>query len=122
MIEFVLIFILTLISCFIFERLQFISDSSELITSYQAQFHIMSNKELSDDVRQKQLFMQITKQLRLLAMLVLKLILVIFPFILIYLLEGLGLPLQTSKFFSTIGIIISTGAVISFIFYKRLNV
>lgn len=113
------IFICTLISCYIFERVTLTKHLHHLLNSYESQFAVMSNKDLSDDLKQKELFKHIKEQLRLLAAISLKMIFFLSPFLLWFLLDFFGLQLYFEETMRLEGIGISILAVILFLLYKK---
>lgn len=119
MIEYSVIFIGTLVSCLVFDKLQLLSTSRLLLDSYKESFAIMGNKTLEDDTRQEQLLDGVKTQLALLIKLIFKIVIVLLPFGALYILEQIGFDLAFKKLFGVTAILVSTAAVILFIFLKR---
>ncbi len=119
MIEYSVIFIGTLVSCLVFDKLQLLSTSRLLLDSYKESFAIMGNKTLEDDTRQEQLLDGVKTQLALLIKLIFKIVIVLLPFGTLYILEQIGFDLAFKKLFGVTAILVSTAAVILFIFLKR---
>ena len=109
------IFILTIVSCFVFDYVNLKSTSIDLINSYKSLPSILINKDISDDEKQKTLLKSSKFQFKKLIELTFKIIFFLSPFSLIILFDiGLSTLLNTNS------VIISIIGVISFIFIKKL--
>ena len=78
---YLLLVILTVISCILFEYSKLSETLNALKTSYSRQFKVMSDKSISDEEKQKLLLAQISKQLVLLGKLILGIFLFVAPFV-----------------------------------------
>ena len=68
------IFILTIVSCFVFDYVNIKSTSIDLINSYKSLPSILSNKNISDDEKQKTLLKSSKFQFKKLTELIIKII------------------------------------------------
>ncbi len=89
------------------------------MSAYRQQFTVMSDKNLKDEEKQKQLMNLIPKQLILLGKLVLGIILFIAPFLSLFLLKILEPDLNPDILITWWGITIPIGTVFLYIYIKR---
>ena len=67
---YIIIIILTLLSCFIFDNLGVHILVQKLVKSYIAQFKLITDNTIDDEVKQKQLLTQISQQIGLIIRLI----------------------------------------------------
>ncbi len=111
--------VLTLMSCILFEYSKLSDTLKALIASYKKQFQVMSNKSITDEAKQKQLFEQIGKQLILIAKLIFGIVLFIAPFLSLFLLQRYEKTLNPDILITWWGILIPIITVILYILIKR---
>ncbi|MEX0291109.1 MAG: hypothetical protein AB3N14_18545 [Flavobacteriaceae bacterium] len=116
---YLLIFILTLLSCFIFDNLGIVALVKNLTSSYKSQLQVMGDKELSDEEKQKALMQQVSKQIGYLLKLIGSILLFIAPFALIFILERFFPGINSAVLYSLEGILISVLAVVLYIVLKK---
>lgn len=109
-----MIFFLTIVSCLVFDSINFKSTSVELINSYKELPSILSNKEISDDEKQKTLLKSSKFQFKKLVELIFKIMVFLSPYSLIILFDISLLTLLKTR-----SVIISLIGVISFILIKK---
>jgi hypothetical protein len=109
------IFFLTIVSCLVFDYVNLKSTSVDLINSYKELPSILSNKDISDDEKQKNLLKSSKFQFKKLIELTFKIIVFLSPFSLIILFDISFLTLLETR-----SVIISIIGVISFILIKKL--
>lgn len=118
MVYFVLV-VLTVLSCILFEYSKLPETLTALIASYKEQFKVMSDKLLTDEVKQKMLFGQIFKQLILIGKLIFGIVLFIAPFLSLFVLERFEETLSPTILVSWLGLVIPVVTVIFYIILKR---
>lgn len=118
MVYFVLV-VLTLISCILFEYTGTSNILKNLTSSYSKQFAVMSDKNLEDNDKQKQLMSLIPKQLLLMGKLILGILIFIAPFLSLYILKFVDQELNPNILVTWWGITIPMVTVIFFIYIKR---
>ena len=116
---YILIFILTLLSCFIFDNLGIVALVKNLTSSYKSQLQVMSDKAISDEEKQKLLMQQVSKQIVYLLKLIGSILLFISPFALIFVLERFFPEVNSAVLYSLEGILISVLAVVLYIVLKK---
>ncbi|MCW5515587.1 hypothetical protein [Muriicola sp. Z0-33] len=119
---YIVIFGLTLLSCFIFDNLGMAPLIRDLTGSYKSQFQVMQNKELTDEEKQKVLLQQVSKQLGYLLKLIGSILLFVAPFGLIFLLEQFIADIHSDILYTLNGILLSLLAVVFYIAVKKLYV
>ncbi|MFS4448782.1 hypothetical protein [Maribacter sp. 2307UL18-2] len=117
--DYLLIFILTICSCLIFDNLGFMALVRNLVSSYKEQFKTMSNKELDDEAKQKALLGLISKQMGYLVKLIFSILLFVAPFALFFLVERFFPQFDSSILYRVEGIGISILAVVLYIIFKK---
>lgn len=118
MVYFVLV-VLTVLSCILFEYSKLPETLTTLVASYKEQFKVMADKSLSDEVKQKMLFGQISKQIVLIGKLIFGIILFIAPFLSLFILERFEETLNPAILVSWWGLVIPIVTVIFYIILKR---
>ena len=111
--------ILTIISCILFEYSGISDTLKTLMAAYRQQFAVMSDKNLTDEVKQKQLMNLIPRQLLLMGKLILGIILFIAPFLSLFLLKFLDEDLNPDILVTWWGILIPVLTVVLYILIKR---
>ncbi|TAI48583.1 hypothetical protein [Flagellimonas allohymeniacidonis] len=111
--------VLTVLSCILFEYSKLPSTLKNLTASYKEQFQIMSNKELSDEAKQKMLFQQISKQLKLIGKLILGIFLFVLPFLSLFVLEKLDGSLNPDILLTWWGLLTPIAVVILYMIFKK---
>lgn len=119
MIERFLIATFSFISCFLFGKLQIKTTVSVLSNSYKNQYRLILDNSIADELKQKQLLENIVFQLRNLGLLIIKIIALVSPFILFYLIAFLGLNINTQKLVEMEGIVISLVSVMIFVAIEK---
>lgn len=117
--DYLLIFILTVCSCLIFDNLGFMALVRNLVSSYKEQFKTMANKELDDEAKQKALMGLISKQMGYLVKLIFSILLFVAPFALFFLAERFFAQLDSNILYRLEGISISILAVVLYIIFKK---
>lgn len=118
MVYFILVF-LTALSCILFEYSQLSITLKSLVASYKLQFKVMSDKTMDDELKQKQLLQQISKQLMLIGKLVMGIVLFIAPFLSLFLLQRFDEKFNPDILITWWGIAIPIVTVICYIILKR---
>ncbi len=116
--EYIVLVVLTLISCILFEYAKLPGTIQKLIASYRLQFKIMADKALDDESKQKQMMRQIGVQLGLLAKLIGGILLFVAPFLSLFLLSRIQASLNPDILLTWWGILLPTVTVIVYIFNK----
>lgn len=116
---YLLIFVLTLLSCLIFDNLGIVALVSNLTQSYKTQLRVMGARDITDEEKQKALMQQISKQVVYLLKLIGSILLFIAPFMLIFLLERYFSNLHSEVLYSLWGILTSVIAVVFYIVVKK---
>lgn len=110
-----IIFIATLISCLLFDFVNILKTTKELISSYKELPSILTDEALSDDQRQSKLLKSSSFQIKNLAILCFKIVVSLLPFSSLYLLE-----FDLALLFEFKYIMISLVGVISYVVLKKL--
>jgi len=110
-----ILFIVTLISCFLFDLVDILKSTEELISSYKELPSILTDEALSDDQRQSKLLKSSSFQIKNLAILCFKIVVSLLPFSSLYLLE-----FDLTLLFELKYILISLAGVISYVVLKKL--
>ncbi|MGB5668835.1 MAG: hypothetical protein WBM53_18510 [Maribacter sp.] len=116
---YIVLVVLTVLSCILFEYSKLSATLKDLIASYKLQFKVMSDKTLDDQTKQKQLLYQISKQLILIGKLILGIVLFIAPFLSLFILQLFDEKLNPDILVTWWGITIPTVTVIMYIIFKR---
>lgn len=120
MTENLILFALTLVSCFLVGIVKMKSTFSILKTSYQQQFKVLLDQSMDDQTKQHALLQSVQVQMKQLAILTIKLIITVSPFLLFYLFS----PDYLNHIISFNGMVISLIAILTFItirfFYAKL--
>lgn len=116
---YLILVVLTIISCILFEYSKLSDTIKALIASYKKQFQVMSDKSITDEAKQKQLLEQIAKQLVLIAKLIFGIALFIAPFLSLFILERFISWLNPTILVTWWGILIPIITVILYIILKR---
>ncbi len=116
---YLLIFILTVGSCLIFDNLGIVALVNNLTGSYKTQIKVMGNKDISDEEKQKALMQQVSSQIVYLLKLIGSILLFISPFLLIFLLERYFPNINSEALYSIKGISVSVLAVVLYIVLKK---
>ncbi len=111
-----MIFFLTIVSCLVFDSINFKSTSVELINSYKELPSILNDREISDDQKQKALLKSSKFQFKKLVELIFKIMVFLSPYSLIILFDISLLTLLKTR-----SVIISLIGVISFILMKKIH-
>lgn len=119
---YLIIFGLTILSCFIFDNLGMVALVRDLTGSYKSQIQVMQNKDLSDEEKQKALMKQVSKQMGYLLKLIGSILLFIAPFLLIFVLERFSTDIHSEVLYTLNGILVSLLAVVLYIAIKKLYV
>ena len=114
-----IIFILTILSCLIFDNLGVVALVRKLTNSYKSQLTAMKDTNTSDEEKQKLLLQQVSKQMGYLLKLIGSILLFISPFLLLFLLEQYFTSLDVSALYSLVGISVSLVAVVLYIVLKK---
>ena len=116
---YLLLVILTVISCILFEYSKLSETLNALKTSYSRQFKVMSDKSISDEEKQKLLLAQISKQLVLLGKLILGIFLFVAPFVSLLVLQRFWPSLNPDILLTWYGIVIPVVTAGLYILFKR---
>ena len=111
--------ILTVLSCILFEFSGLSKTLRNLVASYKVQFKIMSDTTLNDEMKQKQLLQQISKQLVLIGKLIFGIVLFIAPFMSLFLLQKIDLRLTPDILVTWWGLMIPVITVLVYLIVKR---
>lgn len=111
--------VLTLISCVLFEYTGTSNILKNLTSAYSKQFAVMSDKNLEDNEKQKQLMSLIPKQLLLMGKLILGILFFIAPFLSLYILKFVDQELNPNILVTWWGITIPMVTVFFYIYIKR---
>lgn len=114
-----LIFIITILSCIIFDNLGIITLVKNLTNSYQFQLKALKDKTKTDEEKQKELLRQISKQIIYLLKLIGSIILFISPFLSIFIIDELFKTTNSETLYSLGGILASLIAVVLYIILKK---
>ncbi len=120
--ELFLVFTLTLISSLVFYWLDLKATLTALTNVYKQQLDLVFMKGMDDDLRQKELLKNIPTQLKFLAVLAVKIIVSVSPFLFFILLNTVGIKLKMDVLLTMNGISTSLGAIFVFIILKYLYV
>jgi len=116
---YLLLIILTVLSCILFEYSKVPDTLKALKAAYALQFKVMSDKSISDEVKQKMLLSQISKQLVLLAKLIFGIFLFVAPFLSLFILQQFWPSLNTDILLTWYGILIPIVTAALYILIKR---
>lgn len=116
---YLLLIILTVLSCILFEYSKLSDTLKALREAYALQFKVMSDKSISDEVKQKMLLSQISKQLALLAKLIFGIFLFVAPFLSLFILQRFWASLNPDILLTWYGIIIPIVTAVLYILIKR---
>ncbi|SHF80170.1 hypothetical protein SAMN03080594_107185 [Arenibacter palladensis] len=114
-----LIFIITILSCIIFDNLGIITLVKNLTNSYKLQLKVLQDKTKTDEEKQKELLRQISKQIIYLLKLIGSIILFISPFLSIFIIDELFKTTYSETLYSLVGILASLIAVVLYIILKK---
>ncbi|RAJ16064.1 hypothetical protein LV92_00768 [Arenibacter echinorum] len=114
-----LIFIITILSCIIFDNLGIITLAKNLTNSYKLQLKVLQDKTKTDEEKQKELLRQISKQIIYLLKLIGSIILFISPFLSIFIIDELFKTTYSETLYSLGGILASLIAVVLYIILKK---
>ena len=120
--QYLILVILTIFSCIIYERLRLLITLKKLIHSYREQLSVMYDKSLEDEMKQKKLLTEIQIQLKLLFILSLKILILVSPFLLFIGMDKLIFGLGFDLFYNISGIIISLLSILLFIILRKIYV
>jgi len=120
-VSYLIIFVFTLVSCFLFDLIGVWPIVTKLTGSYKDQMMIMTDKQMSDEERQKKLLSLIPGQLTNLAKLIGAILLFISPFFIYILLSEYSDYFHLETLYSLLGIGASAVAVITYIWFKKRN-
>lgn len=116
---YLLLVVLTVLSCVLFEYSKLSDTIKALKAAYAKQFKVMSDKSISDEERQKLLLGQISKQLVLLGKLVFGIFLFVAPFLGLFVLERFWPSLNSDILLTWYGILIPVVTAVFYILIKR---
>ena len=116
---YLLLIILTVLSCILFEYSKLSDTLKALKAAYALQFKVMSDKSISDEVKQKMLLSQISKQLVLLGKLIFGIFLFVAPFLSLFILEQFWSSLNPDVLVTWYGILIPVVIAGFYILLKR---
>ena len=116
---YLLIIIITILSCIIFDNLGIITLVKNLTNSYQFQLKALKDKTKTDEEKQKELLRQISKQIIYLLKLIGSIILFISPFLSIFIIDELFKTTYSETLYSLSGILASLIAVVLYIILKK---
>ncbi len=111
--------VLTVLSCILFEFSGLSNTLKNLVGSYRHQFKVMANKNLTDEVKQKELMKLISKQVVLIGKLIFGIFLFIAPFLSLFLLKNLDEALNPDILITWWGLLIPIITVIFYVLLKR---
>lgn len=114
-----LIFIITILSCAIFDNLGIMTLVKNLTNSYKFQLKALQDKTKTDEEKQKELLHQISKQIIYLLKLIGSIILFISPFISIFVIDELFNSTHSETLYSLGGTLVSLIAVVLYIIIKK---
>jgi hypothetical protein len=120
--QYLLLSILTIISCLIFEHSSFMSKVKLLLHSYKVQFSVMKQNTVSDEVKQKLMLEQIGIQTKQLFLITLTIVLIILPFIVYIGLDHFFMNIGYETFYSIYGLFTSFAAVIFYLTLRSVYV
>jgi hypothetical protein len=121
-VEYFAIFFLTVLSCLIYEKTGLAKTVKFLVASYRHQFSVMTDRSITDEMKQHELFVQIGIQLKLLFILVMKLTLLVSPFLIFILLDSILLKIGHDQLYRLAGIGISIITVLLYFLIKTIYV
>ena len=116
---YLLLVILTVISCILFEYSKLSDTLKALKAAYALQFKVMSDKSIPDEEKQKMLLSQISKQLVLLAKLIFGIFLFVAPFLSLFILQRFWASLNPDILLTWYGIVIPVVTAVFYILIKR---
>lgn len=116
---YVVLIILTVLSCILFEYSKLSSTLKSLIASYKNQFKVMSDKTMTDEIKQKELMQLIRQQLGLIAKLIFGIFLFVAPFLSLFLLQKLYKNLNPDILITWWGLLIPMVTVVFYLLLKR---
>lgn len=116
---YVLLVILTVLSCILFEYSKLSDTLKALKTAYALQFKVMSDKSISDETKQKMLLSQISRQIVLLGKLIFGIFLFVAPFLSLFILERFWESLNPDILLTWYGIVIPIVTAVFYILLKR---
>lgn len=111
--------ILTLLSCWLFEFSKLPQTLKTLTASYKQQFKVMGNKTLDDEEKQKQLMALVSQQLKGIGKLILGILLFIAPFFSLFLLQRIHPDLNPEILVKWWGLLIPIATVILYMILKK---
>lgn len=117
--EYFILVILTVGSCVLFEYSKLNETLKSLITSYKLQFKVISDKDITDEIKQKKLMQLISNQLKLIGKLIFGIVLFISPFLSLFLLEKLDRALNPDILVTWWGLLIPMATVLLYLLIKR---
>ena len=117
--SYLIIFLFTLLSCFLFDKIGVYPILRSLTQSYKEQMAVMTAKDISDEERQKKLLALIPGQLMALLKLIGSILLFISPFFAYIALAPYSSYFDTPTLYSIWGIGISLVAVVLYIMIKK---
>ncbi len=120
--QYLLLSILTIISCLIFEHSSFMSKVKLLLHSYKVQFSVMKQNTVSDEVKQKLILEQIGIQTKQLFLITLTIVLIILPFIIYIGLDHFFMNIGYEAFYTIKGLITSIAAVFFYLIIRNIYV
>ena len=120
--DYLIIFILTIASCIIFDNLGVYALVRNLTGSYKTQMTVIGSKQISDEQKQKELLAMASKQVVMLLKLVGSIILFISPFLLVILFNDQLPWINAEILYTAIGIGVSIAAVLIYVLLKRFYV
>ena len=116
---YVVLIILTVLSCVLFEYSKLSRTLKSLIASYKNQFKVMSDKTMTDEVKQKELMKLIRQQLGLIAKLIFGIFLFVAPFLSLFLLQKVDKNLNPDILITWWGLLIPMITVVFYLLLKR---
>ena len=119
---YLIVFLLTLLSCVIFDNLGVFKLVKKLTGSYGNQMKLIANKDIPDEEKQKQLLSLASKQVVMLLKLIGAILLFISPFLLVLVFDEQLHFFEAKILYTISGIGISVVAVFAYILLKRLYV
>ena len=113
------IFIITTLSCIIFDNLGITTLVKNLTNSYKFQLKALQDKAKTDEEKQKELLHQVSKQIIYLLKLIGSIILFISPFLSIFVIDELFNSTHSETLYSLMGTSVSLIAVVLYIIIKK---
>jgi len=116
---YIVLIVLTVLSCILFEFSGLSTTLKNLVASYKHQFKVMANKELTDEMKQKELLQLISKQLVLIGKLIFAIFLFVAPFLSLFLLKKIDESLNPDILVTWWGLLIPVVTVILYLLLKQ---